>query len=281
MNRAARLEARPAQLTHADIERAVNEFAPVLPGWALFPVRGKIPPRGLAWTEAATADPVERAALAEAYAHDGWAVACGPSGLTVIDLDRHDESADGIESWCAFLDAEGMPQAAGNPHVVGTTPNGKHLYFSSASGVGNRVAVLPGVDVRGVGGYVVFSGPERMLTVHAWQFPSLPDQVRDLLSGEVGPSPAGEAVPLAGPAHAPRVVRALLGAANVVAQSREGSRNSTLNWAAYRAGREALAAGMRADAVVAILLDAAQECGLPDREALATIRSGLGLGVRP
>ena len=281
MNTAARLEARPALLTHADVERAVQEFAPILPGWALFPVVGKVPVRGLSWTERASADPVERAALAE-LEHDGWAVACGPSALAVIDLDRHDENADGIDSWCGFFDAHGLPQAEGNPRVVGNTPTGgRHLYYAAAEGVGNRVGILPGVDVRGLGGYVVFAGPGRVLTVHEWAFPALPDVTRGLLTDATAPAPDIDTVPLSGPPSAPRVVRALLGAANVVARSREGSRNALLNWAAYRAGREAVAAGMRADAVVAILLDAAQECGLPDREALATIRSGLGLGVRP
>jgi hypothetical protein len=38
------------QIRHADMEAAVRAYEPILPGWALFPVFGKIPPRGLAWT---------------------------------------------------------------------------------------------------------------------------------------------------------------------------------------------------------------------------------------
>jgi hypothetical protein len=73
-----------------------------------------------------------------------------------------------------------------------------------------------------------------------------------------------------------RVRRGLLAAADLVANSAEGKRNAVLNWAAYKAGRDAIATGWSAEAVADILLDAALEAGLGTDEATKTIRSGLG-----
>jgi hypothetical protein len=204
--------------------------------------------------------------------HDGWAVACGPSGLCVIDLDRHDDDADGIASWCAFLDAQGLAQNDGNPRVVGATPaGGRHLFYAAVDGIRNRVSVLPGVDVRAAGGYAVLSGPGRMLTIHDWVFPPVPPPVVELLTAR----PDAYLPPKVRLATGRAVLAALESACNLVAAAEPGRRNDLLNWAAFVPGREAVERGARIELVEAILLDAARECGLSDGEALATIRSGL------
>jgi hypothetical protein len=154
---------------------------------------------------------------------------------------------------------------------VGATPSGgRHLYYAAADGIRNRVGILPGVDVRSNGGYIVMSGSSRTLTIHDWSLPPLPPCVLDLLTvvpdmpREIGRVARGS------------VVAALGRACDLVASAPEGGRNVLLNWAAFVPGREAIQAGAPRDSVEAVLLDAARDCGLNDREAMATIRSGLG-----
>lgn len=69
------------------------------------------------------------------------------SGIMVLDIDD-EESAEN------FLEEQGyeLPET-----VSAKTPNGKHYYFSYPAGhaVGNKIKSLPGMDVKGDGGYVV------------------------------------------------------------------------------------------------------------------------------
>lgn len=84
----------------------------------------------------------------------GYLIACGPSGITGVDLDvRPEAGVDGRRSWA---EASG-PRGA---FVVGTAfGGGEHHYFASA-GAGNGTGGLPGVDVKGVGGGLFGPGSE-------------------------------------------------------------------------------------------------------------------------
>ena len=75
------------------------------------------------------------------------------SDLIVVDVDpRH----GGMESLQQFENENGrLPDGP----VVRTGGGGFHLYFRYSSGiVGNKVGLLPGIDVRSDGGYVVYPG---------------------------------------------------------------------------------------------------------------------------
>lgn len=63
-----------------------------------------------------------------------------------------------------------------------------------------------------------------------------------------------------------------------VARAVEGTRNETLNTAAFRIGQLVGGGEVEFDNAYAQLLDASRSCGLPLREAEATINSGLGAG---
>lgn len=65
--------------------------------------------------------------------------------LDVVDID----GAEGIISWCQLTETPPILGRAKTPR-----PGGWHLYIA-ATGQGNRAHMLPGVDYRGVGGYVV------------------------------------------------------------------------------------------------------------------------------
>lgn len=64
----------------------------------------------------------------------------------VIDLDGE----DGIRNVAQIEDTHRLP------HIIGrvNTPRGMHLYITP-TGDGCATAILPGIDYRGIGGYVV------------------------------------------------------------------------------------------------------------------------------
>ncbi|MEB3367384.1 bifunctional DNA primase/polymerase [Saccharopolyspora mangrovi] len=65
----------------------------------------------------------------------------------VIDIDR----PDGTWSWDALRDSDSVPPIHG---VATTQASGTHLYIEP-TGDGNLTKVRPGIDYRGIGGYVV------------------------------------------------------------------------------------------------------------------------------
>jgi hypothetical protein len=65
-----------------------------------------------------------------------------------------------------------------------------------------------------------------------------------------------------------------------VATAAEGTRNDTLNRAAFSLGQLAAAGLLPDSGVITALAEAARQSGLPGREALRTIRSGMTAGAR-
>lgn len=118
-------------------------------GWFVFPLaRGsKLPaiPRNLGGrgVHDATNDPAQVATWS-VVPDLNWGVACGPSGLIVVDIDpKNGGSSEALDQ---------LP-----PSLTVRTPSGGwHVYFRGQSA--NRVGLLPGVDVRSTGGYVVAPG---------------------------------------------------------------------------------------------------------------------------
>lgn len=126
-------------------------------GYAVHPCRlvanaeGKKVPFGLPkqWQAGGLTDPAEIRRAWAAVNANAYLIACGPSGVTVVDLDRKGQT-DGLMNW----------QTAGGPtagFVVQTSSGGRHLYYQS-TGSGNLRGVIPCVDVRGHGGGVFGPG---------------------------------------------------------------------------------------------------------------------------
>jgi hypothetical protein len=186
---------------------------------------------------------------------------------------------DSAEGWHGLRHLLGGAMPAG-PQVR-TGGGGWHFWFTT-TGYGNRVRLLPGVDWRGAGGYVVAppsrhaSGADyRWLIRPGDRSPSAPSALLDLI---VGPAfePPGAAI-----GHPDRYAAVALEAeADRVARAPTGSRNDTLNRAAFALGR-LVGAGML-DAWLAgrVLTDAALHAGLGRAEIRRTIRSGLTAGRR-
>ena len=196
---------------------------------------------------------------------------------TGIAMDVAD--VDSIEGRHGLLHLLGGDWPAG-PQVR-TGGGGWHFWFRP-TGFGNRVRLLPGLDWRGVGGYVVAPPSRHVDGDYRW------------LRRPGDPLPAGSAALRAlieGPPLAPATQRpithpdryasaALAAEADRVARAPVGSRNDTLNRAAFALGR-LVGGGLLDAAEVARELDAAARfAGLGRAEIRRTIRSGLTAGRR-
>jgi hypothetical protein len=139
-------------------------FRLVARGWSVFPVAacGKTPATAH-WPTDATTDPQQIAAWFAGAARPNIGIACGPSGLLVIDEDR----PGALETFAAAR-GEALPAT-----FTVVTGRGRHLYFEAPTEVvvGNGLgrAGGNGFDVRGSGGYVVAPG-----SVHASGVPYQP-----------------------------------------------------------------------------------------------------------
>jgi hypothetical protein len=273
--------------------RQPGDAAPELArrSWSLFPCwPGDKRPAVDHWEQRACADP-ERVARHWPSPNHNIGVACGPSGLIVIDLDTHDPLPD---DWKlpGILDGrdvlaqlcEWARQRWPSTYMVATPLGGWHLYYQAPAGekIRNSAGKLgPSVDIRGGGGYVVGAGS----VVDERAYPDRPDLAAKVKGGKPYmvlddrppvPLPGWITRMLARPVVPKRQLAAststraprLSGLVRTVETAPQGQRNDALYWAACRA----VADGADPEA----LLPAALTAGLTETEARRTIRSAAG-----
>ena len=198
--------------------------------------------------------------------------------VTGVVMDVAD--VDSVTGWHALRHLCGGAMPVG-PQVR-TGGGGWHFWFRPL-GYGNRVRLLPGLDWRGAGGYVV-APPSRHVSGSAYTWvhrpgggvlPAASDALRDLVRGPAYEPPGGAI------GHPERYAEvALTASAERVANASVGTRNDTLNRQAFRLGRLVGAGLLTAADVRRELEIAAWRCGLGRAETRATIRSGLTAGMR-
>lgn len=124
-------------------------------GWSVFPVRKNKTPYTPNGFHNATTDINVITSWWKEHPDANVGIATGSMshGLTVIDIDI-DESKGihGDESFRDWCDEEGVFI---DSLTAVTGRGGKHLYFTSTFPYGNKTGCLPGVDIRGEGGYVI------------------------------------------------------------------------------------------------------------------------------
>ena len=265
-------------------------------GWHVFPCAcgGKRPALRGSWQDLATTDPARvRAWWTRAAYNIG--IACGPSGLIVIDLDiRHGEqpgdptAATGADVLTGLCEQHGQPYPLPT-YAVDTPSGGTHLYYAAPDGrvrnSAGRLGLL--IDVRADGGYVIGAGSrigERAYTVRDERAPiPMPPWIADLLESKPPPAGAGLSVPVTVPRGAQGTayaMAALRDEARLVATARPGTRNDTLNRAAFSLGQLVAAGLLPPLAVISALASAAERAGLPEDEVRRTVRSGMTAGAR-
>lgn len=231
--------------------RLDHALAHLQAGWAVFPLRPdtKLPLTAHGFKDA-TKDPelVRRWWTSTPDANIGLATGQA-SGVVVVDVDVKN-GAKGRESLASI---RGL--AAGATLTAATPSGGWHLYFvAPAESVRSRAGILPGIDVRGEGGYVVAPGSQIGGKPYEWLDPeapiaAVPEPILALMRNGNGGGPAGAAPA----ADAPGWVTQLLQGVP------EGSRDEACaRLAGYFFGR-----GMPADVVRSILAPWAERCAQP------------------
>lgn len=261
-------------------------------GWHVFPCApgAKQPALRGNWQLQATTDP---ARIRRWWARQPYniGIACGPSMLVVLDLDvSHATPApgkpgEGTDTLAALCQQHGQPYPSGT-YTVQTPSGGWHLYFRAPAG--NRIRNSAGrlghlIDVRTDGAYVIGAGSqagERSYTVRDTTAPApFPSWIAALLETPLEPAAATRPV-TAGRRGTAYATAALRSETQRVATAPEGTRNNTLNIAAFNLGQLVSAGHLPAAQAHTALAGAAADAGLPADEARRTICSGMTAGAR-
>lgn len=229
----------------------------------LTPLRGKVPYLD-AWQEL----PPITEAQAREWVEAGFNLGLRTgrrSGILAVDVDR----------------AKGATWRAPFPRASTLTPTGGEHYYCRAPDPcpGNTASTIaPHVDTRGEGGQVVFPGsrhPSGGRYRFAAAVPAIYPLPAGLLTAETFHVPA-----LAPPPRRGYADTALAREVYQVSGAAPGTRNDTLNRAAFNLGT--LVAGGELDSftVTEALTAAAMQAGLPAKEIQTTLRSGLNGGAK-
>lgn len=273
-------------------------------GWSVFPVQPgeKTPhqirpdaPYTIRWSEAATTDIPTVATWWAQSPNANIGIAAKPSGLLIVDCDmpkRENHLAD--TSWEYLHDRLG-PWVDGNDvlremcarfgddyqrfertYRVCTASLGLHLYFRWPEGVqASQASPVPGLlDIRcnggAKGGYVLGAGSatDKGPYIAETDLPvaDAPAWLVELCRDKPKPKPVKPRFSQPGNANYAGLVEA-------VRYAGEGNRNNCLLWAS----RSMCEDGATEDEAVTVLLPAAVEAGLFERDIRATIRSAFRL----
>ncbi|MEV7382103.1 bifunctional DNA primase/polymerase [Streptomyces lydicus] len=247
----------------------------------------------------------------------GVGVAAGPSGLVILDVDCHGGDAptdperllpgielpndiapgsvvDGRDVLALLVEARRatLPGSAPETLTVRTPSGGLHYWFRAPVGTqwrhgsgelgwqldvraGTSYAVAPGTVTRS-GAYVALGDCRTVAELPVWLARDL-----DRTGHRIRPERPRVVLPWrsrrVGSGYVAAAVEAELRA---VAEAQPGTRNETVNRAAFSLGTLCGAGRLDRGQVADVLADAARHAGLPDREAMAAIRSGLDAGGR-
>ncbi len=220
------------------------------------------------WQKLASNDPLQIKAWMEQYKTKitHWALPTGPTNdILVLDIDIKTHGWETVKEKNLYI-PETMSQK--------TLNGGNHFLFRyphDGKEYGNRVGLFPGIDVRGLGGYIFYYGTDSKPIVDAppWL---LEDTVRLIQQ------PQGSTIKIA-PEIAQAIVQSSLEA---VRHAPPGESNDTLNIEAFRLGQLIASGSITREFAEASLMQAALERGKGRHEAAATIKSGLNGGlIRP
>ena len=267
-------------------------------GHAMFPLRPRSKkPAVRDWPSAATRDHDQIRAWWQLVPYN-VGIACGSSGLLVIDLDdakgqyapeRWPGAHHGRDVLAQRAAAEGEPYP-GDTYTVSTPGRGLHLYFQAPvePELRSRTGRWWRVDTRGAGGYIVAAGSitrhGRYRTVHQAKIAPLPEWLVTALTPPPPPEPVDLDLP-AGRARA-YVAAALEGEILAVATASTGQRHDILLRAAARLGGLVGGGALDEHTAEAALHTAARvhigQDGFTAGEVARTVRDGLAWGrARP
>jgi bifunctional DNA primase/polymerase-like protein/uncharacterized protein DUF3987 len=231
-------------------------------GVPVFPAGPDKRPLLAAWQEKATTEEKQIRKWWGTHPAAVPAIVVGRAGLVVIDCDRHPGGPDGIEAFNRLLSTNGGKLA--DVPMTKTARGGAHLFFKQPKGMalGNGRGQLPdGIDVRGVGGFVIAPGAQlpdgkRWQSVNgrpvltdafkAGTIPELPQWLADIIRPSRKPNGSGidgyarnfvETRANSSSRGQAYAAAALDGALAKLSAALRGKRNEMLNAVAFRMGR--------------------------------------------
>ncbi|WP_260727376.1 bifunctional DNA primase/polymerase [Dactylosporangium roseum] len=261
--------------------------------------------RHIGWEERATTDPdrIQRAWSRVPY---GIGIACGPSGLLVVDLDRPKPGKARPDRWAIPGIEDGFDvfaevcAEAGQPlptetYTVTTGRSGTHLYFRHPA-EGEQLRNTGGdrggglgwlIDTRSHGGYVVAAGSTvagRPYTVaHDIDPAPLPGWLAERLRPAPQPPARPAVVHLAGLGRQTKflnkAITASLAAIAAAGAPNSGILNNVVWGAAVSLGQLVAGGALNEHDTEELLLAAAVAAGHPAAGARKTIRSGFRRGA--
>jgi hypothetical protein len=239
-------------------------------------------PRVAGGLNAATTDPGQVEAWWSRWPNANVGVRTGAaSGLVVLDIDPEH---DGEASLHRLTDTFGpLPDG----RVVRTGSGGRHLYFRHPGGLvrndaGRRLG--PGIDIRGDGGYVIAppsrhrSGGIYIVAARGGELPDLPEWMLEVMRPAEPTRPGFVADWRPTGDTSAWAKAALEGELERLKRAQPGMRNHTLNKVAFRLGQIIAGGQLDEGEIEGALVRNAMAVGLGEREAVATVHSGLTAG---
>lgn len=270
-------------------------------GFYIFPLAylSKIPLKDFHWKEEASNDPHKVEMWSVLNKWSNVAVACEPSNLVVIDLDKFKGQevaekyriagvTDASDILCVELEKIGRKFPT-DTYSVHTPSGGRHLYFrNEGAPIENATSVngMTGIDIRGVGGYVVAEGSRSekglYLGLEPKEIKPLDDELREIITKKKS-KPITQGVNFVSPSSPNSDPYRLAGMRNEIEKVRkaqEGTRNSTLFSSSCAVG-ELVAddLSLLGDAVRG-LVEAGVTAGLTQYEAETTTERGIREGMK-
>lgn len=255
-------------------------------GWPVFPLRaGQKTPATKHGCKDATTDIDHIARWWRTHPDHNIGLATGVT-VDVLDLDG-ETGATTFDEWAEAHHA--TPDIDGTP-IVETPGGGIHIY-GAPTGAGNRAGMLPSVDWRGHGGYVV-APPSRHPNGGLYRFadPEIercrlvvwPAALRQLITPPRQARGHTARLDWAGDGHGtPYGVAAIRQISEQLASTGEGARNHALYVAARRSLELAAGGQIVEHAAIQYIVSAAQHCGLDDTEIDRTIKSARRSDITP
>ncbi|MEV7345568.1 bifunctional DNA primase/polymerase [Streptomyces sp. NPDC093544] len=275
-------------------------------GWHVFPLRPNSKQPGLhgadrcrqtgdcthghrKWEQRASTDP-ERIRLCWETSAANVALATGPSGLVVVDLDMpkdksckgSSDTPDGAANFAALCERTG--HAVPDTYRVRTASGGQHLYFTAPPGIrlpNTAGTIAPLVDTRAWGGYVVAAGSTTPAGAYEAVGGSVAAPLPSWLLSILKPAPKPSQTPsMAVAGQSRRYADIALGSeARNVSEAQLGEREAKLFRAARALGRFIAWGDLPRSVVEQALQEAGESVGLPPSQCRATLRSALNWSI--
>lgn len=196
-----------------------------------------------------------------------WGIPCGTKNdILVLDIDVKTNGWETIKS-----NKLEIPVTLSQRTLNG----GTHFIFKYPKNytIGNRVGVMPGLDIRSEGGYIFFYGQDFDPTKPIAETPNW------LIEIGIKPEPSDSGKSTFRIDNS--IANAILAdALDNIRNAPAGESNNVLNIEAYRVGQLVAAGSIARDVAEQSLLQAALERQKPRRESLATITSGIEGGLK-